>query len=199
MNCSEEEIQQLLPDPDDSCVLYVQFANPGKKFGFVYKCLISRLLERWELEKEQLWDNFAMLTLPRSIIRYCILPQSNLKRVKCICPATFTSIPLTFRRALLTVTESLLSEFPQFQPEVLLQSGEGLIAPDMDVLLAVESGEPAVLLRTKEGTRSHATWKYNQFFFRGYETNDAYCVYASATYNIANLLQEELSDRKVQN
>ena len=175
MNCPEKEIKQLLPECKS--VLYVQFQNPGEYFGFGYKCLVSRLLERWELVEEQVWDNFAVMTLEGGC-RFYFVPESNLQRIKCVCKFSY-SVATALRTALLKVTDTICSLYPQFTIQVLLKGSNQILAPEEGVRLAVKNGKAKFNLQTVRGMRSCFTSAYNSFFSFAATDLDVHLVHVS--------------------
>ena len=195
MNCSENYIRRLLPDPRISPILYVKFENPGNYFGFAYKCLMSRLLARWELKDEQVWDNFAVLTFADDE-QFFFIPESNFKTVKCVSRYVLPW-PEVLRRALLRVAESLSSKNPQFRAKVLLRATTGLIAPEKDVRLAKQFRRTEVQLKYKDSTTNNRIGTFDDFYFSVRGKVDAYLVRVEETQAIAFSLKEILRSEGV--
>ena len=195
MNCSQKEIERQLPQPKRSRILYVAFESAGKYFDFAYKCLISRLLERWELTKEEVWDNFAILTL-KGQEQFFFISESKFRRVKCVCWYT-NGFPDALRQALVRVTQSVSWRFPQIKADVLLQSTSGLIATEKEVRLAKEVEETNVSLPTAQSKISCSLDEFRDFF-SARDKVDTYVVHDSATYRMVSSVRRELGNNDVQ-
>ena len=146
------------------------------------------------MDEEQVWDNFAFLKLGSSL--FCLLPQPNLKRIKCVGQKSFrgeNGEVTALKIAIMKFTNLLCSNYPQFTAEVLLEY-QGVIVPEKNVRLAIQNRYRKFSVKTADGTRWYDVLDYYGFFIGSASSKDydVACVHISPA--IASVVHMSLND-----